>query len=76
MQYRLNQVGNYGIKTDRYYGQATTEAVFDFQVTRGLPATGICDWVTWALLFPAEGNPWFDDLNEDGIIGPMEMTGE
>lgn len=75
MQSRLNEVGSYGLVPDGEYGQATTNAVVDFQMRHRLAVSGICDWPTWAALFPSAGLEALD-LDGDGILGPNELTGE
>lgn len=56
LQTALNQNFNAGLTVDGDFGPMTKAAVVAYQKSKGLPATGICDYTTWSRLVPAPVN--------------------
>ena len=63
----------YQIEPDGQYGQATADAVAQFQGVKGLTVTGTVDALTYAALGPLGVGT---DLNGDGVVGPNETIGD
>jgi WD40 repeat protein len=63
----------YQIEPDGQYGQATADAVAQFQGVKGLVVTGTVDALTYAALGPLGVGT---DLNGDGVVGPNETIGD
>ena len=63
----------YQIEPDGQYGQATADAVSQFQGVKGLTITGTVDALTYAALGPMGVGT---DLNGDGVVGPNETVGD
>ncbi len=63
----------YQIEPDGQYGQATADAVSQFQGEKGLMITGTVDVSTYAALGPIGVGT---DLNGDGVVGPNETIGD
>jgi len=63
----------YQIEPDGQYGQATADAVSQFQGVEGLTITGTVDALTYAALGPMGVGT---DLNGDGVVGPNEIVGD
>jgi peptidoglycan hydrolase-like protein with peptidoglycan-binding domain len=55
MQYFLGNQGLYNGAADGIYGDATYEAVVNFQQSQGLVVDGVVGSETWAALFAADG---------------------
>ena len=72
MQQRLKSAG-YSTNVDGYFGPSMAKAVFDFQKSRKLTATGMIDEVTWQALEPNQSSLPGVDANGDGIVGPDEL---
>ena len=51
LQYRLADLGYFGIEITGYFGDYTSDAVMSFQLANGLIGTGELDEETYALLF-------------------------
>jgi len=68
------QAFGYGIDADGYFGVDTQLAVKLYQKATGIRATGEIDKETWVAMFQDRilaGN----DLNNDGVITPNELSG-
>jgi peptidoglycan hydrolase-like protein with peptidoglycan-binding domain len=63
----------YQIEPDGQYGQATADAVAQFQGVKGLTVTGTVDALTYGALGPLGVGT---DLNGDGVVGPNETIGD
>jgi peptidoglycan hydrolase-like protein with peptidoglycan-binding domain len=66
----LKDLGFYGGKHDRLYGEKTVAAVQEFQEAVGLPATGMTDKKTLLVLFPLR----YAALNARSLPGPGADT--
>jgi len=74
VQMRLNWDGA-GLEEDGQFGPATEAAVVAFQRNWGLPATGVVDFDTWAMMF-IDGGLIGYDLDGNGVITPSEIIAD
>ena len=61
-----------GLDADGYFGPGTQDAVAAYQTDVGLPATGVMDAATWAVLGVTSAAP-YPDLNGDGVVDGSEI---
>jgi peptidoglycan hydrolase-like protein with peptidoglycan-binding domain len=71
VQQALREAGEQDVPIDGNFDQATHDAVRAYQERAGLTVDGLVGSETWTSLVP---DPPGEDLNNNGIVDPFEVT--